>query len=28
MARIRRPKQGFRLAELVRFILDDVERHP
>jgi hypothetical protein len=28
MARIRRPKQGFRLAELVQFILDDVERHP
>jgi hypothetical protein len=28
MARIRRPKQGFRLPELVRFILDDVERHP
>jgi len=28
MARIKRPKQGFRLTELVRFILDDVEHHP
>ena len=28
MARIRRPKQGFRLPELVRFILDDIVRHP
>lgn len=27
MARIKRPKQGFRLTELVRFILDDVEHH-
>jgi HPr Serine kinase C-terminal domain len=27
MARIRRPREGFRLNELVRFILDDVERH-
>lgn len=27
MARIRRPSEGFRLNELVRFILDDVERH-
>jgi len=28
MARIRRPTQGFRLQELVQFILSDVERHP
>lgn len=28
MAKIRRPKQGFRLPELVTFILDDVNRHP
>jgi hypothetical protein len=27
MAKIRRPQAGFRLDELVRFILDDVERH-
>jgi len=27
MAKIRRPVLGFRLEELVRFILDDVERH-
>jgi HPr Serine kinase C-terminal domain len=27
MAKIRRPKQGFRLTELVEFILDDIERH-
>jgi HPr Serine kinase C-terminal domain len=28
MARIRRPQAGFRLNELVQFILADVERHP
>lgn len=28
MARIKRPAEGFRLAELVRFILSDIENHP
>lgn len=28
MARIQRPKSGFRIAELVQFILDDIDKNP